>query len=181
CKENDNPDRNQVKHKITIISDEVTKIGSSDMHDHIKECIKNIDLESLNLNYDELIYSSIIDTKNPSDWIKDEFSDDEWKKISDNSSCSYNKLNKKNYKTYKSEINEGTWQLDAISIPLKYSLRTFPDTILIMPEKSNKASSERKNYKSSGTELDKENNPKKRKRDDSKKEEDDKSPNTKVL
>ncbi|KAF0485584.1 hypothetical protein F8M41_022781 [Gigaspora margarita] len=63
----------------------------------------------------------------------------------------------KDYKTYRAEINEGTWQMDAISIPLKYSLRSITDAMLIIPEKSSQASSERKNSKSSGSEPDKEN------------------------
>ncbi|CAG8852714.1 5330_t:CDS:2, partial [Gigaspora margarita] len=63
----------------------------------------------------------------------------------------------KDYKTYKAEINEGTWQMDAISIPLKYSLRSITDAMLIMPEKSSQALSARKNSKSSSSESDKEN------------------------
>ncbi|CAB4410354.1 unnamed protein product [Rhizophagus irregularis] len=122
------------------------KINNSDMHERVKKCLRDIDIT--NINYDEPICSSIIDTDNPPTWIKNEFSDDEWKVISKGSAIKnhFKWIRKmKDYKCYNNEINEGTWQIDAISIPLKYSTRSLTDVLLLMPEKSSKASSERKN------------------------------------
>ncbi|GET64101.1 hypothetical protein GLOIN_2v1789140 [Rhizophagus irregularis DAOM 181602=DAOM 197198] len=152
-----------------ITDDEISsypwKINNSDMHERVKKCLRDIDIT--NINYDEPIRSSIIDTDNPPTWIKNEFSDDEWKVISSNDNCHYKKFIRrserffsnsegsaiknhfkwirkmKDYKYYNNEINEGTWQIDAISIPLK--ARSLTDVLLLMPEKSSKASSERKN------------------------------------
>lgn len=60
------------------------------MHERIKKCLGDIDIA--NINNDEPICSSIIDTENPPIWIKNEFSDDEWKLISDNDNCHYKKF-----------------------------------------------------------------------------------------
>lgn len=60
------------------------------MHERVKKCLRDIDIT--NINYDEPIRSSIIDTDNPPTWIKNEFSDDEWKVISSNDNCHYKKF-----------------------------------------------------------------------------------------
>jgi hypothetical protein len=60
------------------------------MHERIKKCLGDIDIT--NINYDEPICSSIIDTENPPTWIKSEFSNDEWRDISDNDNCHYKKF-----------------------------------------------------------------------------------------
>lgn len=59
------------------------------MHERVKKCLRDIDIT--NINYDEPICSSIIDTDNPPTWIKNEFSD-EWKVISSNDNCHYKKF-----------------------------------------------------------------------------------------
>uniref|UniRef100_U9ULL3 Uncharacterized protein n=1 Tax=Rhizophagus irregularis (strain DAOM 181602 / DAOM 197198 / MUCL 43194) TaxID=747089 RepID=U9ULL3_RHIID len=77
-----------------ITDDEISsypwKINNSDMHERVKKCLRDIDIT--NINYDEPIRSSIIDTDNPPTWIKNEFSDDEWKVISSNDNCHYKKF-----------------------------------------------------------------------------------------
>ncbi|CAG8724292.1 4079_t:CDS:2, partial [Gigaspora margarita] len=79
-------------HKISILSKKITKenirsypweIEKSEMHDQIKKCLKKLNQEeALNINYNELICSSIIDTENILEWIRNEFSDKEWNIIS---------------------------------------------------------------------------------------------------
>ncbi|CAI2196866.1 4687_t:CDS:2, partial [Funneliformis geosporum] len=148
-------------------------IENTSMHERIKTCLRDVNLD--NLDYDEPICSSIIDTEFPPIYIRKEFSNNEWEIISDNKHCYYKQFFRKNerffttsediaitqhfkwiremenYKNYDVEINEGTWQIDAILIPLKYSARCIPDIITLMPEKPSRASSERRNSVSSDT------------------------------
>ncbi|CAG8566747.1 12395_t:CDS:2 [Rhizophagus irregularis] len=110
-----------------ITDDEISsypwKINNSDMHERVKKCLRDIDIT--NINYDEPIRSSIIDTDNPPTWIKNEFSDDEWKVISSNDNCHYKKFIRRSERFFSN--SEGS--------AIKNHL----------PEKSSKASSERKN------------------------------------
>ncbi|CAG8747913.1 13170_t:CDS:2 [Dentiscutata erythropus] len=107
------------------------------MHYHIKKCLKEANLA--NISHDEPISSSIIDTENPPDWLKNEFSSRKWKMISDNSSYDiaikehYQWIRRQgDYKKYNNEINKGTWQIDTISMPLKYLSRSLREALLIM-------------------------------------------------
>ncbi|PKY23274.1 hypothetical protein RhiirB3_387078 [Rhizophagus irregularis] len=112
---------------VALADDEISsypwKINNSDMHERVKKCLRDIDIT--NINYDEPIRSSIIDTDNPPTWIKNEFSDDEWKVISSNDNCHYKKFIRRSERFFSN--SEGS--------AIKNHL----------PEKSSKASSERKN------------------------------------
>ncbi|CAG8826131.1 35837_t:CDS:2, partial [Gigaspora margarita] len=100
-------DSDPFEHKISIFSEKIMKenlrsypweIEKSEMHDRIKKCLEKLNQEeALNINYDEPICSSIIDTENIPEWIRNEFSDKEWNIISDTSGCHYEFNSEKYY------------------------------------------------------------------------------------
>ncbi|CAG8791748.1 46435_t:CDS:2, partial [Gigaspora margarita] len=79
-------DSDPSKHKISILSKKITEIEKSEIHNRIKKCLEKLNQEeALNINYDEPICSSIINTENIPEWIRNEFSNKEWNIISDTS------------------------------------------------------------------------------------------------
>ncbi|CAI2197910.1 10730_t:CDS:2, partial [Funneliformis geosporum] len=104
-------------------------IENTSMHERIKTCLRDVNLD--NLDYDEPICSSIIDTEFPPIYIRKEVSNNEWEIISDNKHCYYKQFFRKNERFF-----------------------TTSEDIAItqhLPEKPSRASSERRNSVSSDT------------------------------
>nr|CAG8632214.1 11463_t:CDS:2 [Entrophospora candida] len=116
--------------------------------------IENVRYAPDHLNYDDPIVSSIVDTSNPHPWLRNNFSNEEWKKISDKSNSKINDVGNVNFigenhmndlrnhfyfirknSTYTKKdkfINEGTWRSHCTTIPFNIVTRDVGTLQLIM-------------------------------------------------
>ncbi|CAG8559113.1 19533_t:CDS:2 [Gigaspora rosea] len=70
--------------------------------------------------------SSILDTSELHEWLKNGFSKKEWKSISD-PSCDESLKGKNHYGFKDKAMSEGSWVLDGILMPLKFADRILKD------------------------------------------------------
>ncbi|RIB22960.1 hypothetical protein C2G38_2172520 [Gigaspora rosea] len=131
------------------------------IYDNDDRIIQSVEIDEL--DYDDPLMSSILDTSEPHEWLKngrslnirhcskwnkEDFLDSP--KKNGNPFREYlnnkNEFKRRNYYGFKDKaMSEGSWALDGILMPLKFADRILKDIRLFCPEKPSDASKSRRN------------------------------------
>ncbi|KAF0410420.1 hypothetical protein F8M41_008283 [Gigaspora margarita] len=149
------------------------ELSSTSIQNRVKNAISNAEFEEVDC--DDPICSSIIDTAYPHPWLKSSFSEIEWSELADVSKCGLNSdnfsqtISKNNMKEINNHFshlrktkeyeanndnNEGTWESHSVTIPFNIAIREINNIRLTAPEKSSLSSKKRKNDEISSTDND---------------------------